>query len=40
MSMREAAELGIREFDIILVTGDTYVDHPSFGAGTISFNLS
>ncbi len=35
MSMREAAELGIKEFDIILVTGDAYVDHPSFGAAII-----
>ncbi|MFZ3058685.1 MAG: YgiQ family radical SAM protein [Candidatus Methanoperedens sp.] len=35
MSMREAAELGIHEFDIILVTGDAYVDHPSFGAAII-----
>ncbi len=35
MSIREAAELGIREFDIILVTGDAYVDHPSFGAAVI-----
>lgn len=35
MSLREAAELGIREFDIILVTGDAYVDHPSFGAAVI-----
>ena len=35
MSLREAAELGIKEFDIILVTGDAYVDHPSFGAAVI-----
>ncbi|MFZ2410423.1 MAG: YgiQ family radical SAM protein [Candidatus Methanoperedens sp.] len=35
MSLREAAELGLREFDIILVTGDAYVDHPSFGAAVI-----
>ncbi|MCX9024899.1 MAG: YgiQ family radical SAM protein [Candidatus Methanoperedens sp.] len=35
MSMREAAELGIQEFDIILVTGDAYVDHPSFGTAII-----
>ncbi len=35
MSIREAAELGIREFDVILVTGDAYVDHPSFGAAVI-----
>ncbi len=35
MSMREAKGPGIREFDIILVTGDAYVDHPSFGAAVI-----
>lgn len=35
MSLREAKELGIHEFDIILVTGDAYVDHPSFGAAVI-----
>ncbi len=35
MSLREAEELGIQEFDIILVTGDAYVDHPSFGAALI-----
>ncbi|MFU8766684.1 MAG: YgiQ family radical SAM protein [Candidatus Methanoperedens sp.] len=35
MSMHEAKELGIHEFDIILVTGDAYVDHPSFGTAVI-----
>lgn len=35
MSLREAEKLGIREFDIILVTGDAYVDHPSFGVAVI-----
>ncbi len=35
MSLREAEELGLKEFDIILVTGDAYVDHPSFGAAVI-----
>ncbi len=35
MSMREAEALGIENFDIILVTGDTYVDHPSFGTAVI-----
>jgi uncharacterized radical SAM protein YgiQ len=33
--MREARKLGIVEFDIILVTGDAYVDHPSFGIALI-----
>ena len=35
MSMKEAARLGISQFDIILVTGDAYVDHPSFGTALI-----
>lgn len=35
MSMLEAKDLGIQEFDIILVTGDAYVDHPSFGTAII-----
>jgi len=32
MSLKEAQALGIKDFDVILVTGDAYVDHPSFGA--------
>ncbi|WP_272699557.1 YgiQ family radical SAM protein [Desulfovibrio sp. Fe33] len=32
MSRREMDELGWEELDILLVTGDAYVDHPSFGA--------
>jgi uncharacterized radical SAM protein YgiQ len=35
MSLHEAKKLGIQEFDIILVTGDAYVDHPSFGTALI-----
>ena len=35
MSMKEAARLGISQFDIILVSGDAYVDHPSFGTALI-----
>ncbi len=35
MSQAEGEKLGIRQFDIILVTGDAYVDHPSFGTGLI-----
>jgi uncharacterized radical SAM protein YgiQ len=35
MSMEEAARLGISRFDIILVSGDAYVDHPSFGTALI-----
>ena len=35
MSLIEAKKFGIKEFDIILVTGDAYVDHPSFGTALI-----
>jgi uncharacterized radical SAM protein YgiQ len=35
MSLQEAQTLGFQEFDIILVTGDAYVDHPSFGTAII-----
>ncbi|NMB79541.1 MAG: YgiQ family radical SAM protein [Methanomicrobiales archaeon] len=35
LSRREAETLGIPRFDIILVTGDAYVDHPSFGTALI-----
>ncbi|MDD1681748.1 MAG: YgiQ family radical SAM protein [Methanoregula sp.] len=35
MSLQEGAKLGIRQFDIILITGDAYVDHPSFGTALI-----
>ncbi len=35
MSMNEAKESGVREFDVILVTGDAYIDHPSFGTAVI-----
>ncbi|MCX9014898.1 MAG: YgiQ family radical SAM protein [Candidatus Methanoperedens sp.] len=35
MSMHEAKEQSLHEFDIILVTGDAYVDHPSFGTAVI-----
>jgi uncharacterized radical SAM protein YgiQ len=34
-SRREAEGLGIDQFDIILVSGDAYVDHPSFGPALI-----
>ncbi len=32
---KEANQLGIREFDVILVTADAYVDHPAFGVAII-----
>ena len=35
MSPREMGELGWDSCDVILVTGDAYVDHPSFGAAII-----
>ena len=35
MSRAEMATLGWDSCDIILVTGDAYVDHPSFGMGVI-----
>jgi uncharacterized radical SAM protein YgiQ len=35
MSLQEGENLGIRQFDIILITGDAYVDHPSFGTALI-----
>jgi len=35
MSLEEAAERGVTSFDVILVTGDAYVDHPSFGTAVI-----
>ncbi len=35
MSRREMDELGWEECDIIIVTGDAYVDHPSFGMAII-----
>lgn len=35
LTSREALDLGIDQLDIILVSGDAYVDHPSFGAALI-----
>ena len=35
MSKQEMAALGWDQCDVILVTGDAYVDHPSFGAAII-----
>ncbi|NYT01700.1 MAG: YgiQ family radical SAM protein [Methanosarcinales archaeon] len=35
LTAREASDLGIEQFDVILVSGDAYVDHPSFGAALI-----
>ena len=35
MSRKEMKKLGWDSCDIILVTGDAYVDHPSFGMAVI-----
>ena len=35
ISKQDLAERGWTECDIILVTGDAYVDHPSYGAAMI-----
>lgn len=35
MSREEAAQEGIREFDIILISGDAYIDHPLFCTAVI-----
>jgi uncharacterized radical SAM protein YgiQ len=35
MSREEMAELGWDSCDVVVVTGDAYVDHPSFGAAVI-----
>jgi uncharacterized radical SAM protein YgiQ len=35
MSLQEAGTLGIEQFDVILISGDAYVDHPSFGTALI-----
>lgn len=36
ISKREMHEQGIEQFDFICITGDSYVDHPSFGIAIIS----
>jgi uncharacterized radical SAM protein YgiQ len=35
ITLQEAEGLGIEQLDVILVSGDAYVDHPSFGAALI-----
>ncbi len=35
-SKKEVRQLGWEEIDVILFTGDAYIDHPSFGAAVIS----
>jgi len=36
LTKRESRRLGIGSFDIIVVSGDAYVDHPSFAAALIA----
>lgn len=36
VSKKEMLELGIEQFDFVYITGDAYVDHPSFGVAIIS----
>jgi uncharacterized radical SAM protein YgiQ len=35
LSLPEARALGIEQFDVILISGDAYIDHPSFAAAII-----
>jgi len=35
VSREEGKKLGIEQFDVILISGDAYVDHPSFGTALI-----
>ncbi len=35
LSLQEARALGIEQFDVILISGDAYIDHPSFAAAII-----
>ena len=35
MSRQEMEDLPIQQMDFVYVTGDAYVDHPSFGAAII-----
>jgi uncharacterized radical SAM protein YgiQ len=36
MSKAEMTKLGLQQCDFIIITGDAYVDHPSFGAAIIA----
>ncbi|HET6427545.1 MAG TPA: hypothetical protein VFJ30_03985, partial [Phycisphaerae bacterium] len=35
MSRQEMDRLGWQELDVLLVSGDAYVDHPSFGTALL-----
>lgn len=34
-TLKEAKKRGWEELDVILITGDAYVDHPAFGTAVI-----
>ena len=36
ISRSDMEERGIKQFDFVYITGDAYVDHPSFGVAIIS----
>ena len=36
VTRKEMDELGIEQFDFIYITGDAYVDHPSFGSAIVT----
>ncbi len=36
MTKKEMLEMGIEQFDFIYITGDAYVDHPSFGMAIVT----
>ncbi|NBU46450.1 MAG: DUF3362 domain-containing protein [Flavobacteriales bacterium] len=36
MSLKEAEKRGWEEFDVILISGDAYVDHPAFGTAVVA----
>lgn len=38
-TLEEARRLGWHELDVVIVTGDAYVDHPSFGAAAVGRTL-
>ena len=35
MSIKDASKKGWDEFDVILISGDAYVDHPAFGTAVV-----
>ena len=36
LSLKEAKKRAWEEFDVILISGDAYVDHPAFGTAVVS----